>query len=149
MHNKKIRTLAIYRLERSRELIDDSRRLFESGSYKSSNNRAYYAIFYAMRAVLALDEVDFKKHSGALRYFQREYIKTRIFDKCYSDIIMDSSEIRNASDYDDFYLASKEEALVQIEGAEKFYHAIELYLNQSFGSNVIGDRIGDEKNKNG
>ena len=74
MHSDKSRTLALYRLERAKELIDDSRRLFESGSYKSSNNRAYYAIFYAMRAVLALDEVDFKKHSGVIQYFQREYI---------------------------------------------------------------------------
>ena len=130
MHSDKSRTLALYRLERAKELIDDSKRLFESGSYKSSNNRAYYAIFYAMRAVLALDEVDFKKHSGVIQYFQREYIKTGVFDKSYSDIIMDASEIRNASDYDDFYLASKDEAIAQIEGAEKFYHAVEAFLKR-------------------
>ena len=118
----------MYRLERAEELINDSKQLFESGSYKSGNNRAYYAIFYTMRAVLALDEVDFKKHSGVIQYFQREYIKTGIFDKAYSDIIMDSSAIRNASDYDDFYLASREEALDQIKGAEKFYNAVEAYL---------------------
>lgn len=130
MHSDKSRTLALYRLERAQELIDDSRRLFESGSYKSSNNRAYYAIFYAMRAVLALDEVDFKKHSGVIQHFQREYIKTGVFDKSYSDIIMDASEIRNASDYDDFYLASKDEAIAQIEGAEKFYRAVEAFLKR-------------------
>lgn len=128
--NEKSRTLALYRLERAKELIDDSRKLFESGSYKSSNNRAYYAIFYAMRAVLALDEVDFKKHSGVIQYFQRNYIKTGIFNKSYSDIIMDSSEIRNSSDYDDFYLASREEAIEQIEGAEKFYCAVEAFLKR-------------------
>ena len=130
LHSEKSRTLALYRLERAKELIDDSRRLFESGSYKSSNNRAYYAIFYSMRAVLALDEVDFKKHSGVIQYFQREYIKTGVFDKSYSDIIMDASEIRNASDYDDFYLASKDEAIAQIEGAEKFYRAVEAFLKR-------------------
>lgn len=130
MLNEKSRTLALYRLERAKELIDDSRKLFESGSYKSSNNRAYYAIFYAMRAVLALDEVDFKKHSGVIQYFQRNYIKTGILNKSYSDIIMDSSEIRNSSDYDDFYLASREEAIEQIEGAEKFYCAVEAFLKR-------------------
>lgn len=124
MHREKSFDLALYRLDRARELINDSKQLFESGSYKSGNNRAYYAIFYAMRAVLALDEVDFKKHSGVIRYFQKKYIKTGVFAKVYSDIIMDSSEIRNASDYDDFYLASREESLEQIEGAEKFYNAV-------------------------
>ncbi len=96
-------------MERAKELIDDAKQLYKSGSYKSSNNRAYYAIFHAMRAVLALEEVDFKKHSGVIQYFQREYIKTGIFEKAYSHIIISASEIRNASDYDDFLLASKEE----------------------------------------
>ena len=131
MLNDKRFALAIYRMERAKELIDDAKQLYKSGSYKSSNNRAYYAIFHAMRAVLALEEVDFKKHSGVIQYFQREYIKTGIFEKAYSDIIISASEIRNASDYDDFFLASKEETKEQIDNAELFCKAIEEYLNST------------------
>lgn len=78
--------------------------------------------------VLRVDETDFKKHSGVIQYFQREYVKTGIFDAVYSDIIMDASEIRNASDYDDFYPASREEASSQIDGAVKFTEAVEKYI---------------------
>lgn len=131
MLNDKRCALAIYRMERAKELIDDAKQLYKSGSYKSSNNKAYYAIFHAMRAVLALEEVDFKKHSGVIQYFQREYIKTGIFEKAYSDIIISASEIRNASDYDDFFLASKEETKEQIDNAELFCKAIEEYLNST------------------
>ncbi|MEE0745469.1 MAG: HEPN domain-containing protein [Anaerovoracaceae bacterium] len=131
MLNDKRCALAIYRMERAKELIDDAKQLYKSGSYKSSNNRAYYAIFHTMRAVLALEEVDFKKHSGVIQYFQREYIKTGIFEKAYSDIIISASEIRNASDYDDFFLASKEETKEQIDNAELFCKAIEEYLNST------------------
>lgn len=131
MLNDKRCALAIYRMERAKELIDDAKQLYKSGSYKSSNHRAYYAIFHAMRAVLALEEVDFKKHSGVIQYFQREYIKTGIFEKAYSDIIISASEIRNASDYDDFFLASKEETKEQIDNAELFCKAIEEYLNST------------------
>lgn len=131
MLNDKRCALAIYRMERAKELIDDAKQLYKSGSYKSSNNRAYYAIFHAMRAVLALEEVDFKKHSGVIQYFQREYIKTGIFEKAYSDIIISASEIRNSSDYDDFFLASKEETKEQIDNAELFCKAIEEYLNST------------------
>lgn len=131
MLNDKRCALAIYRMERAKELIDDAKQLYKSGSYKSSNNRAYYAIFHAMKAVLALEEVDFKKHSGVIQYFQREYIKTGIFEKAYSDIIISASEIRNASDYDDFFLASKEETKEQIDNAELFCKAIEEYLNST------------------
>ena len=68
--------LSRYRLQRAKELIIDAESLFERESYKSSNNRAYYAVFSCMRAVLALDGEDFKKHSGVIQYFQRTYIKT-------------------------------------------------------------------------
>ncbi len=122
--------LATYRLERARELLNDAKQLYRMGSYRSANNRAYYAIFYGMKAVLALDEVDFKKHSGVIQYFQREYVKTGIFDKEYSRIIMEASEIRNASDYDDFYLVSVAETEMQISGAEKLITAVETYLNE-------------------
>lgn len=109
-------------------MISDSKNLFDCGSYKSGNNRAYYAIFSSMRAILALDGVDFKKHSGVIQYFLREYIKTGIFTKEYCAIILNASEIRNDSDYDDFYIASREETEQQIESAKKFYDAVSSYI---------------------
>ena len=41
-------------------------------------HRSYYAIFHAMRAVLALDGIDMKRHSGVMSEFRRLYIKTGI-----------------------------------------------------------------------
>lgn len=87
---------------------------------KTANNRAYYSIFHAMRALLALDEVDFKKHSGVIAFFREHYIKTDIFSKECSDIISSSSLIRNKSDYDDFYVAVKSETIEQVENAKIF-----------------------------
>lgn len=134
MHSENEITLAKYRLDRAKELIDDAKSLFDCGSYKSGNNRAYYAIFSSMRAILALDGVDFKKHSGVIQYFLRTYIKTGIFTKEYSAIILNASEIRNASDYDDFYLASREETEQQIESAQKFYDVVVAYISDRIGS---------------
>ncbi len=81
-----------------------------------------------MRAVIALDKADFKKHSGNIQFFQKEYIKTGKFDVRCSEIILSASKIRNASDYDDFYIASKEEAKEQLENAKYFYNQVETYL---------------------
>ncbi len=30
--------------------------------YKAANNRAYYSIFHSIRAILALEPIDFKRH---------------------------------------------------------------------------------------
>jgi len=97
---------------------------------KTANNRAYYSIFHAMRAILALDEVDFKKHSGVIAYFRENYIKTGIIDKNCSDIISNASLIRNKSDYDDFYVAVKSETIEQVNNAKIFFKHIKSYLSE-------------------
>lgn len=45
---------AKYRMERAREDLDAAHLLFDAGNYRIANNRAYYAIFHAMRAVLVV-----------------------------------------------------------------------------------------------
>ena len=128
MPSEKEISLSIYRLERAKEMLCDAGSLFEKGSYKSSNNRAYYSIFHAMRAVLALRNIDFKKHSAVIQYFQKEYVKTKIFGSECSDIIMSASKIRNSSDYDDFFIASRDETQKQLKNAETFYEIINMYI---------------------
>ena len=53
--------LCRYRLKKAEEFLADAKLLLEHESIKSSNNRAYYSVFHALRAVLALDGVEFKK----------------------------------------------------------------------------------------
>ena len=122
--------LSTHRLKRAEELINEAETLFDAKGYKGANNRAYYAVFSAMRAVLALDGEDFKRHSGVIQYFQKNYIKTGIIEKKYSDIITRASTIRNASDYDDFYIASKEESRQQIDEAKDLLGAVKRYLSE-------------------
>lgn len=99
---------AQYRIERSKEDLDAATAMFEAKHYRVANNRAYYSIFHAMRAVLAFDGFDSKKHSGIIAEFRKSYIKTRIFNEELSSIIGLASEIRNASDYDDMFIASRD-----------------------------------------
>ncbi len=59
--------------------MDNAHLLFDNGRYKAANNRSYYAIFHALKAVLALDAFDSKRHSGIISEFQRRYIKDEVF----------------------------------------------------------------------
>lgn len=102
--------LVKYRLESAKERLKSSKLLLDAGQYKDSIGRSYYAIFSAVRAVLAENKVDFSKHAGVIAYFQKEYIKTNIFDVKYSKILQNAFQIRNICDYDDFYLATKSSA---------------------------------------
>ena len=76
-----------------------------------------------VRAVLAKDGIDFKKHAGVIAYFQKEYIKTGEFDKKYSKYLQAAFQIRNNCDYSDFFIVSREDA------EEQYQHALEMLKN--------------------
>ena len=72
---------ARYRLDRALEDLQSAQKLFTDGHFRAANNRAYYAIFHAIRAALALKRVDSSKHSGVIAEFRRLFIK-EVFIAC-------------------------------------------------------------------
>ena len=121
-------TLAKYRIEKAGECYCDALAAYDNGSYSNASNRSYYCIFHSMRAVLALDGFDSKKHSGIISEFNRKYIKEGIFNDTFSEIIKLAFTVRGKSDYDDFYIASKESVESQITNAKVFLDAVKTYV---------------------
>lgn len=122
------KTYIKYRLATAEENLESAKILYDNNQLKAAANRAYYCVFHSMRAVLAVEGVDFKHHSGVIAYFRKEYIKTGIFPKNLSTIIQTTSMVRESSDYDDFYLISRDDAKKQIDDAEIFYKEIKKYI---------------------
>lgn len=128
MQLEKIKALSNVRFEHALEVLNEAKVLLASNNYKGAANRSYYAVFHAMRAVLAYDEIDMKRHSGILSSFQRLYIKTGIFEKSFSDKLTVLFEIRTNSDYDDYYIVSKEKVTQQVTNAELFLEKVKEFL---------------------
>ena len=68
-------------------------------------------------------------NKDAIGNFNKEYVKTGIFPREMGRKIAGVEEIRHASDYDDFYVASKEETEEQIKTAESVIRSVKEYLN--------------------
>ncbi|MFR5762179.1 MAG: HEPN domain-containing protein [Oscillospiraceae bacterium] len=102
------------RFDHAKECLRDAKLLLAGESYRSAANRAYYAIFHAMRAVLALDGVDMKHHSGIISEFRKRYIKTGVFDISLSGLSSELSDVREGSDYNDFFIVSKADTAEQV-----------------------------------
>ena len=66
--------LISYRLERAEESIEAADLLLKNSMVASSMNRIYYAMFYAVQALLVLHGVSFSKHGKVKGYFNREFI---------------------------------------------------------------------------
>ncbi len=126
----RLEELSKYRFECSIEALEYAKIMFKNGRYKNILNRAYYSVFHALRAVNVLDGFDSSKHSGVIAHFNKNYVKTEIFDKELSKIIKLASEKREEADYLDFFVASKEEAKNQIDRAKQLQDTVGEYLKK-------------------
>jgi uncharacterized protein (UPF0332 family) len=117
-----------YRIEQARECLRSAQLLLSDNSFGGAANRSYYAIFNAIRAILALEAIDFKKHSAVISEFTRLFLKTEVFPPEFSKIIRSAFRIRTQSDYEDFYVISKAEVEAQVENAKIFFAAVETYI---------------------
>jgi uncharacterized protein (UPF0332 family) len=122
------------RLSLAKERLMYADKILEIGDYKTVANRSYYAVFSAMRAVLALDNFDSKKHSGVISEFRRKYIKTEVFPIELSDTITELEYVRQNSDYDDFYVISKQKVSQQLDLAKEFVTVIEKHLTNLYNN---------------
>jgi uncharacterized protein (UPF0332 family) len=122
--------LALYRLQSAKSDIRVAKKLSNDNEYKSANNRAYYAIFHAINAIHALDGVAYKRHKDVIGNFNKKYVKTEIFPKDMGRRIAEAEEIRHSSDYDDFYIASKDETEEQIALADELIELVEKYYEE-------------------
>lgn len=121
--------LARHRLLVAKEDLNTAKMNFENKQFRASNNRAYYAIFKAISACLALEFKAYKHHSQVLGNFNKDFVHTGIFPKEISRKISRAQEVRHASDYDDFYVVSVEDAREQLETANEVVDMIEKYLS--------------------
>ena len=124
------RDLVLYRIETSKSDIKAAEILLNAREFRGANNRAYYGIYHAVSAIHALDGNGYKRHKDALANFNKYYVKTEIFPRKLGKRIVESEEIRHASDYDDFYIATREEAEEQIQTAKELVKLVEEYVRQ-------------------
>jgi len=123
-------TLISYRLERTRESLDAAQLLLNNGMLTSSMNRIYYAMFYAVQALLVLHDVSFSKHGKVKGYFNREFIKKGLIPLELGKLYNKAFEYRQKFDYIDF--TAPDSALVSdyIENAKLFVDHIESYVRR-------------------
>lgn len=127
-NDNKIVDLCLYRMNNAKETLNTARLCIEHKCYKDTINRCYYAAFYAVKAVLALEEIDFKRHKDVVAYFNQNYVATEIFDREIGKRLGRLKRKREASDYDDFYVASYDEAWEQYETADMIVKSVQQFL---------------------
>lgn len=130
MSPKISKELSKHRIEQAKEDLVASEMLYNGKLYKSANNRAYYSIFHSIKAVLALEPIDFKRHKDVIAYFNKNYIHPETFPKNMGRKIVEASKIREDSDYDDEFIVDPEKTQEQINTAKKLIDLVEKYIDE-------------------
>ena len=129
MDNRQL-DLANYRIGEANNTLQVAQNCLSDGFYKDAINRSYYAAFYAIKAVLALGTIDFKRHKDVVAYFNKEYVATNKFSRELGHRLATLKQLREKSDYDDFYIASKEKATEQVDTATIILDEVKKYLEK-------------------
>jgi len=88
-----------YWWEKAEASLLSAERELDAGALVFSINRLYYALYYAVSAVLLRKEFTFSKHSGVRAAFHREIIKTGLMDTEWGRLYDQLFEDRHEGDY--------------------------------------------------
>lgn len=111
--------LAQYRFARAEDTLNEAIDELSRNNYRLAANRAYYSVFYIMRAFLATISKDSSKHSGVIALFNQYFIKTGVVSDINFKEIQTLMDLRHEGDYQDFVEITRQEADGAIDSARR------------------------------
>jgi hypothetical protein len=125
---EQLEDLLHYRMEQAHETLREAEILLDGSALRGAINRAYYAMFYALLALLATRRLGTSKHSGALALFDREFVKTGVFPRELSRSLHVAFDRRQTHDYGEMVSVNRQIAEESLADARTFVAAIESHL---------------------
>ena len=132
--NDDLRSLVEYRIEEAHESIEEAVLLLENNKLRGTVSRAYYAMFYATLALLAIKELGASKHSGVIRLFHEHYVQDGIFDRETARSLSVAFDLRNKSDYRELVSPADEEAQETLNTAKTFLAEAKRVIKRQYGN---------------
>lgn len=130
--DEKKRDLALYRLQQAEESMDEANFLFDGNkSPRSVINRAYYAMFYSVLALLIFEPYSSSKHSGVLSYFNRRFIKDGLFPEDLGRAVNRAFDLRQRGDYREQAELAREEVAPFLDWAQRFIDSVKNHLKDT------------------
>jgi len=123
------RKILAYRLEQAKETLRDAHLLLDrDGSPGSVINRSYYAMYYAVQALLAWLGKGSSKHTGVISMFDEDFVKSGEFPKLMSKALHKAFDLRQMGDYRELIDLDQEQAKEILRSADQFVETVVKYL---------------------
>ena len=129
MSDENLQALIAYRLEQAQEALKESGVLLKENAHRGAINRAYYAMFYALQALLVSRSLKTSKHSGAISLFDRDFVKQGQFRKGLSKSLHEVFDLRQDADYGEAVHPTGEQSRQALKDAQTFVAEVTEFLN--------------------
>ncbi len=123
--------LILYRIEQSKESIEEAELLIVNLKYRAAINRIYYGMFYSVLALGLKYQFETSKHQQLLGWFNRDFIHTGKIDIKYGEMIKNAFRSRNKSDYETDVVFSNEDVETMFMNMKEFIINMEKFLFDS------------------
>ena len=117
-------------LKKSDENISAAELLIMQKFYPIAVSRSYYAMFYIAEAVLLTRNLSYSSHQAVISFFNKEFVKTGIFDRKFHKALYDAFQSRQDADYEPIVEFTKEEAEEYLNLAKEFLQVAKKYLQK-------------------
>jgi uncharacterized protein (UPF0332 family) len=117
-------------MKQARETLEEAATLFEQDYWRGTINRAYYAMFYAVLALAVSKEVVISKHTHAIAFLDKEFVKKGIFPKEISRTLHVWFDERQTNDYGEIWDIEYTDAESALKEAKLFVKTIEDYFEE-------------------
>ena len=105
------RSYVIYRMESAHKTMGAAQLLADHGQWNSAVNRLYYALFYAVSALLLDNGIQAKTHTATRNQFSLNFVKNGLFEKKHGTLLSVLFDSRQKGDYGDIVDFDEERVL--------------------------------------
>ena len=115
-------------LNKALERLKVAERLFSEGYYEDAVSRAYYAMYHAAKAALAVVNVFPTTHEGVVAEFGRRLVLSGDFPKELGKSLADAKAARETYEYSARAMVDRLEAEAILSDAKVFVDKVKGYL---------------------
>jgi uncharacterized protein (UPF0332 family) len=121
-------------MQQAEDSLDEARFLFEGHkSTRSVINRIYYAMFYAILALLIYEPFGSSKHTAVLSYFNLNFVKKGLMPIELGRAVNKAFDLRQRADYREHPNITQTQVEPYFEQTRRFIDAVRDLLKASNG----------------
>ncbi|MDE6028170.1 MAG: HEPN domain-containing protein [Muribaculaceae bacterium] len=117
-----------YRLDKSKETLQEADYLIAGGYYSTAVSRLYYACYYAVVALLIKEHISAQTHAGVKSMLSPHFVRTGKLSVQLAKDFFRLFDLRHSNDYDDFTFCDEDTIIDLRPKSETFIAEIEKLI---------------------